>query len=281
MKGGPDSTPPGFPNIQLSYVFISLCCLTSSIFFNPLLCCSRQAHYSLVKSREHIKMSSSTLSATQDISAASPTNAGSPTATSLSDKATTSPISSGAVAGIAIGSAIVGALVAFLIIYIFMKRSKQSRGGRRRHSRDIDLEKSSSPRPGLSLEENLLERADDSQIRKLMQDLNELIDQHVENYYHLQLLENSQGSLERRLVEFGYGADPSIQEMISILKNSKTRFAGIRQLIAMIIVRNIDFKARAEVSLLPPHIARICQSVPPIERQSGCEEGLLDLKSRL
>jgi hypothetical protein len=162
-----------------------------------------------------------------------------------------------------------------------MKRSKQSRGGRRRHSRDIDLEKSSPPRPELALEENLLERADDSQIRKLMQDLSELIDQHVENYYHLQPFEGSQGSLERRLVECGYEADPSIQEMISILKNPKTRFAGIRQLIAMIIVRNIDFKARAEVSLLPPHIAGICQSVPPVERQPGCDEGQLSPKSRL
>jgi hypothetical protein len=154
-----------------------------------------------------------------------------------------------------------------------MKRSNRSKQGKHRHSRDIDPEKPLL-RTEILLDENLLERADDSQIRKSMQDLNELIDQHVENYYHLHVFEGSQGSLERRLVECEYGLDLSVEEMVSILKNPKTRFAGIRQLIATIIVKNINFKAGVEVSLLSSKIAAFCNSMPPIERQPGCEEGM-------
>jgi hypothetical protein len=78
--------------------------------------------------------------------------------------------------------------------------------------------------------------------------------------------------LERGLAECGYSNDPSVREMISLLHNPKTRFAAIRQVIAMIIVRNGDCKARADVSLLPP-IASFCQAIPPVERQPGCDEG--------
>jgi hypothetical protein len=106
-----------------------------------------------------------------------------------------------------------------------------------------------------------------------MQDLSELIDQHVENYYHLKPLEGNQATLERRLIDCGYGTGPAVQDMVSLLWNPRTRFVGIRQLIATIIVKNIDPKARADVSLLPPQVAGFCQSVPAVEKQPGSEDG--------
>ena len=93
-----------------------------------------------------------------------------------------------------------------------------------------------------------------SQIRESIQDLSELVVNPSKTTTHLQLFDDSQGTLERRLMECGYGSDPSIQEMFSVLKNQKTRFATICQLIASVIVRNVEFTAGAEVSLLPLHI---------------------------
>lgn len=108
-----------------------------------------------------------------------------------------------------------------------------------------------------------------------MLELNELIDQHVENYYDLKGFEGSPGGLELRLVECGFGTDLPISagQIVSILKNPKTRFAGIRHLIVSIIVKNIGYKAGIEFSLLSPKISTFSQSMPPVERQPGCEEG--------
>lgn len=119
----------------------------------------------------------------------------------------------------------------------------------------------------------LTQRADDSQLKKGLQDLNEIIDQHVENHYHNKPFEGNHGALERRLVECGYTSD--IAEVTAILVNPQTRFAGIRQLIAKVIIGNTDLKARSDLSLLPPQIAAFFSSIPPVERQSGSEDGRL------
>jgi hypothetical protein len=156
-----------------------------------------------------------------------------------------------------------------------MKRSDHSKHGKHRHFRDVDVEKP-LPRTEIVLDENLIERADDSQIRKSMLELNELIDQHVENYYDLKGFQASAGGLELRLVECGLGTDlaSSAGQMSSMLKSPKTRFACIRHLIAWIIVNNIGYKADIEYSLLSPKISTFFQSMPPVERQPGCEEGM-------
>jgi hypothetical protein len=61
--------------------------------------------------------------------------------------------------------------------------------------------------------ETLLDRTDDSQLRTSIQELNELIDQHVENHYHLQDFEGSRGSLEQGLIACAYNTEPSVPEM--------------------------------------------------------------------
>ena len=179
-------------------------------------------------------------------------------------------------AGISVGTAIVGGLLAALIVWFCMRRSKQLREERRRHSR-YDEEKGTSSRTEASLEENLLERADDSQIKKSMQDLHELIDQHCENHYHDQAVDIAQGTLERTLIEAGYdnlsSPAPSVAEFARLLQSPNTRLLAIRQFIALIILSHVGWRSRAEVSLLPPQIAVFCQTIPPTERQPGSEEG--------
>jgi hypothetical protein len=157
-----------------------------------------------------------------------------------------------------------------------MKRYRPSREGRRRHSRN-DEEKRTGSRNEAVLEDNLLERADDSQIKKSMQDLNELIDQHCENHYHDQAVDITHGGLERSLIEAGYdnlsSSAPPAAEFARLLQSPHSRLLAIRKFIASVILSRVDWRCRAEVSLLPPQIAVFCQTIPPTERQPGSEEG--------
>jgi hypothetical protein len=139
------------------------------------------------------------------------------------------------------------------------------------------VEKRTGSRVEAPIEENLLERADDSQIRKSTQDLNELIDQHCENHYHDQAVDIAQGSLERTLIEAGYdnltSSAPSVTEFARLLQSPNSRLLAIRHFIALVILSHVGWRSRAEVSLLPPQIAAFCQTIPPTERQPGSEEG--------
>jgi hypothetical protein len=206
------------------------------------------------------------------------TSISSPTSTPTTPQNQTAPfqISSGGVAGIGIGTAVIGGLLAALIFWVCMRRYKYLGEERRRHTRN-DGEKRAGSRSDAPLEENLLERADDSQIRKSMQDLNELIDQHCENHYHDQAVDIAQGSLERALIEAGYdslsSSAPSVAEFARLLHSPGARLLAIRQFIALVILSHVGWWSRAEVSLLPPQIAAFCQTIPPTERQPGSEEG--------
>jgi hypothetical protein len=184
-----------------------------------------------------------------------------------------SGIKGGVEAGIGIGGLLIGALLALLFAFIFMKRSRKHRSSGHRHSSSFDTEKNLTVAPIASstLDETLLDRADDSQLRKSMQDLSELLDQHVENNYHLEAFEGSQGPLEKMLVEAGYSTEPGESEIAALLVNPRTRFAAIREVIARILVGNLEVRSRPELSLLPPQIVGFVKSIPPVERLGGAD----------
>jgi hypothetical protein len=119
-----------------------------------------------------------------------------------------------------------------------------------------------------------LERADDSQIRKFMQDLNELIHQHVENHYHKRKIEGRAEDLKRELVNCGYSdrTEPSAQALSVLLNTPATRNTAIRQLIGSVIMHHIELKSDPETSLLPGHIAGFCQATLKVKR-SPADEG--------
>jgi hypothetical protein len=149
--------------------------------------------------------------------------------------------------------------------------------GRRKHRRRTEGETGRIPpsRPQIVLEDNLLERVDDSVVLSSMRDLNILIEGHVKNSYHLYKLDESQEDLGRRLHDCGFGknSEPSADTLSSLLIDPRTRSVAIRHIIASTLLSHIDWKAPKETSLLPPQIAALCETIPPIERQFGCEEG--------
>jgi len=181
----------------------------------------------------------------------------------------------GAVAGIAIGAAVVGLLLGFLIAWLWMSHKGSSTGRKKRRRRKEDeISRIPPSRPQITLEDNLLERVDDSVVLSSMRDLNILIEGHVKNSYHLHKLDESQGDLARRLHDCGFGksSEPSANTLASLLIDPSTRSVAIRHIIASTLLSHIDWKTPKETSLLPPQIAAICETIPPIERQFGCEE---------
>jgi hypothetical protein len=149
-------------------------------------------------------------------------------------------------------------------------RSRKSGGSGRSYDEEII-----GSRNETMFEENLLQRVDDSQIRKCMLDLNEIIDQHCENHYHLQILNINPRDLEQRLVGCGDNifdvSGLTVAEFANMLQSPSSRMAAIRQLIAMVLFSRVDWRSRSDVSLLPPQIAAFCQTIAPVEGQPGSE----------
>ena len=204
------------------------------------------------------------------------TSTGQSAITSAGTGQTNSKISGGAAAGIGIGGLVIGALLGLLVAFIFMKRSRKHSSKRRPSSIDTEKHLPVAPIAFSALDETLLDRADDSQLRKSMQDLNEVIDQHVENNYHSQAFVGSRKPLEKGLAEAGY-SEPSVPEIASLLINQRTRFAAIREVIARILIGSLETRCRPELSLLPPQIVGFVKSIPPVERLGGADEGMFEI----
>jgi hypothetical protein len=190
-------------------------------------------------------------------------------------------LSNGAVAGVGIGCAVAGALLAIIAFALFT-RSRTRRPNDNSNiayqktphaasSRDFDS-KSASVVPLVDIP---IERADDSQIKKSLLDLNELINQHVENHYHNHTFVGNQADLERELSKCGFhkGGSESAGYMTSVLIDSRTRGAGIRKLIAYVILVHSQPNSAETTSLLPGSISGISRAILQVKRRPGEEQG--------
>jgi hypothetical protein len=188
-------------------------------------------------------------------------------------------VSNGAAAGIGIGCAVAGAVIAVIIFALFTR----SRRGRRnisnntyentlqKESGDVDYKSANV----ISMTDIPLERADDSQIKKSMTDMNELIDQHVLNHYHNQPFHGQQIDLEMAVANCGLDGvgDLSTGYMASVLMNPRTRSAGIRRLIAYIILEHSQPGADESTSILPGNITGVSRTMLQVKRRPGEEHG--------
>jgi hypothetical protein len=127
----------------------------------------------------------------------------------------------------------------------------------------------------IALDDIPLDPTDDSQIRKSVQSLYELIYQHVENHYSSRNFQDRRENLGRELAKSGWSdqTDPSAQTIESLLINPVTRRAAIRLIITRMIVQHIDLKSSPEASLLPSHIVTSGQAMLKIKRAPGEQEG--------
>jgi hypothetical protein len=193
-------------------------------------------------------------------------------------------VPTGTVVGVGLGSALAGAFLVSLVIFIFLRRLRKSRpAGENSWQSDADHKGNfGGPSTGkgvstsvVALEDIPLDPADDSQIRKSMQDLYELIHQHVENHYSSRSFQGRHEDLRRELEKCGWSdrTEPSTETIVSLLINSTTRRVAIRHIIAWVILQHVDLRSSPEMSLLPNHILASGQAMLKIKRTPGEQEG--------
>ncbi|PQE13608.1 hypothetical protein CJF31_00005035 [Rutstroemia sp. NJR-2017a BVV2] len=220
---------------------------------------------------------------TNNGTASSTSSTSATTTSSIKPKPTHSTISNGAVAGISIATFILGAALALLGFWIFSRR-RGSSSRKRRNLPAATLNTWSSPQqsPGgvsskingtrtseISMDDySPVERLDDSQFRRHMQNLEELIHQHVENHYHNRPYTGRQEELKVALTRCGYTdqTEPSSQTMATLLINPSKRSTAIRSLIGSVILKAVDLKNSPEDSLLPDVITQFYHMIPKKRR---------------
>jgi hypothetical protein len=120
-----------------------------------------------------------------------------------------------------------------------------------------------------------VERLDDSQFRRHMQNLEELIHQHVENHYHSRPYTGRLVELEAALTGCGYTdqTEPSTQTMANLLVNPAKRNTAIRSLLASVILKAVDLRNGPENSLLPDVITQFYHMIPK-NRRANEKDGM-------
>ncbi|KAL8953631.1 MAG: hypothetical protein Q9222_000517 [Ikaeria aurantiellina] len=177
------------------------------------------------------------------------------------------PISSGAAAGIGVGCAIAGALIAAALFALLYRRRRRRRPAR---SDAIPLngfspvDKSvSSPDPSSPagmIERNLPQPVEDQALGGEMSRLRTAIKNHVQSYYHT----NSTGGTvdQVALASVAAGNMPLIASTLgSLLSNPATRIVAIRFCITWTTISRIDQNCEPSLSFLPPEVASCLTSI--------------------
>ncbi len=196
----------------------------------------------------------------------------------------------GTAAGIGIGAAFAGALIALVASCLFFRRSKRKDRRENAYSSDkipvqhseneemlFDTNKTNmfiTTDPS-SLDGFHLDRTDDSQIRKSMQDLNDLISQHVANHYNLRTFQGRHVDLEREILRCGYSdhSVPTAQTLVGLIVNPITRRPALRQLISRVILRSIELGSEDETRLLPVYVLAASQALLGVNKLPDGEQG--------
>lgn len=210
----------------------------------------------------------------------------SPTASSTASQ-TPSPINSaqaaglgsGAIAGIAIGCVIAGLIIGAVAALCLLRRRQD------KHTvpEYLPMKYSSGEKvlplapvsDKLQLDQFLLDSKPDADIAAELQSLGQLIQQHVENNYHLQPVQRSPNVLAQTLVQLGlYEQDSSAAiSLASLAVDPRTRWAALQHVISRVTFASSSLDGHSPISLLPPFSGAFVQTLPPIESHRGSSEG--------
>ncbi|KAI4122381.1 MAG: hypothetical protein LQ338_005854 [Usnochroma carphineum] len=176
-------------------------------------------------------------------------------------------VSPGAAAGIGVGCAVAGALIAAAIVALLFWRRRRRRPARS----DVialngfgSVEKSvASPDPSSpegAIERNLPQPAEDQALGGEMSRLRTSIKNHVQSYYHTNGVRGSVDQAALGIV--AAGNMPLIASTLgSLLSNPSTRITAIRFCIAWVAISRIDYNCEPSRSFLPPEIASCLVSI--------------------
>jgi hypothetical protein len=190
-------------------------------------------------------------------------------------------LSTGAIAGVAIGCAIAGALIAALLVWFCMKR-KRSAGTRDSEASAIALmnrhEKgpaataktlslsSASPVP-FAFESGLSQPLEDKAITGEISKISNLIKNHVQSYYHTKSV--SPGMIDYDdLQALGSNLPVSIGTLSTLLGNAATREIALRFCIAWIVTSRIGLYDSPNTTFLPLELSECLQAISSVDQGS-------------
>ncbi|KAJ4254953.1 hypothetical protein NW762_009753 [Fusarium torreyae] len=181
-------------------------------------------------------------------------------------------LSSGEVAGVAIGCLVAGLVLGISAMFLLFRRRRGRNHAAINPSQttkpDIEqkdgIQVSVTPsKNDVELSQFLLESTPDKEIEGELRSLSELIYQHVENHYHQSEVVGNSETLAQSLVDMGYSPEASRMEAEAVVAKCiapKTRQVGLRHVLSHAIFRSLDFSSRSSLSILPPPVNALLEA---------------------
>ena len=202
-------------------------------------------------------------------------------------------VTSGAVVGIAIGCAALGILIGAVVACVLFRR-KRDRKPQAEYTGPVQYlpeDKFASGDKGLAkipanydlqLDQFILDSRPDTELASELRALGQLVQQHVENHYHLQPVQGSPNALASMLVNLGLNDQPpfTITDLASLALDHRTRWIALQYIICRVAFESTVLGSSAPISLLPPFSKDFIDSLLPVESHRGSVEGKPELPSR-
>ncbi|KUI68785.1 hypothetical protein VM1G_04425 [Cytospora mali] len=243
-------------------------------------------------SQPTINTSSSQIPSKSPTLSTSPAAIVSSTATPVPD--TSNGLSTGAVAGIAVGCAIAGLVIGILVAFLLLKRRSKFNPepqiietrteGKSFDSRAFTVTPAETPSAVSDLDQFLLAPKPDKELAGELQSLGHLIEQHVEDNYHLFPVKQSISSLSEALAKLGLAVDedmlPGPAQLAGMAANPMTRYVTLQHVISRVIFESLAVKSTSETSMLPPAVSSLMREMPPCEKHLGSPEAISQALTR-
>ncbi|KAF2691611.1 hypothetical protein K458DRAFT_3203 [Lentithecium fluviatile CBS 122367] len=182
-----------------------------------------------------------------------------------------SGVSGGAVAGVAIGCLIAGAIIALIVCFFLYRRRNQKQSAPyhqshlpydTEHKSGVAVRTTPVPSAGMVAGSSLPQPVEDATISKEVSRIRDNIKNHVQNFYHYQPVRGGIGSSELTALAAATNLDAAVVE--AMLVNTSTRGDTIRLFIAWAVLSRCE--GLRQLTLLPLELAPVLEA---ISRQDG------------
>ncbi|EXL90857.1 hypothetical protein FOIG_15960 [Fusarium odoratissimum NRRL 54006] len=186
-------------------------------------------------------------------------------------------IEPGAVAGIAIGCLFAGIFVGICFAWLLPRFTKR----RPRHRRAIRIVRApknpDTDSPGsmestdnkIKVENFILQATPDREVVGMLQRLEVIMEQHIENHYHVKPVDIGVSVLAEQLTNLGISQDSSGFEAEAVAKwclHPTSRRLALQHVVSHVLFNSIDCNSRNGISLLPGPAISFLRSIPPIDK---------------
>jgi hypothetical protein len=212
-----------------------------------------------------ISSSTTVFSSTSTGGTPTSTTSSSPTSTGYHTSSPGSTLSAGTTAGIGIGCAVVGALLAGLFVFFILSRRNHrnpnyQQSGVPSNGREYAQQEKSGVTTTMSNVDRLLPQpTEDDAIIAGLSKIRDAIKNHVQNYYHAAPVDPKVVD-EAGLVELASALGISTSGIVDLLLNPATRMAVLRIYLGYLILSRCDGQPNTKLSFLPSEVSVLAVS---------------------